>query len=124
MGALALLSAGCGTSSSERDARQSVERFMAAFQANDGAAACHELSEEASSALETSEGEPCEKAVLSLKQVKPGTIRDESVWVTSAQVRLSGGAAAFLDQIDGRWRISAAGCERQPGRPYDCELEG
>jgi hypothetical protein len=122
VGALAL--AGCGTSSSGPAARGSVERFLAAFQAQDGAAACRELSESASSALETSEGEPCEKAVLSLKQVKPSPVQGESVWVTSAEVKLAGGAAAFLDEIDGRWRISAVGCEPQPGQPYECELEG
>jgi hypothetical protein len=124
LGALTLSAAGCGTTSSERDARASVQRFYSAFQARDGAAACRELSDDAASALETSEGEPCEKAVLSLKQVKPAPVSDESVWVTSAEVRLRGGATVFLDQIDGRWRISAAGCEPQPGQPYECELEG
>jgi hypothetical protein len=120
---LALPGAGCGTSASERDARRSVERFYSAFEARDGGAACRELSEDASSALETSEGEPCERAVLSLK-LKPARVRDASVWVTSAQVSLRGGGAAFLDQIGGRWRISAAGCTPQPGQPYECELEG
>jgi hypothetical protein len=123
IGVLALAGAGCGTSASERDARRSVERFYSAFEARDGAGACRELSQDAASALESSEREPCERAVLSLR-LTPSPTRDASVWVTSAQVKLSSGVAAFLDQVGGRWRISAAGCRPSPGEPYDCELEG
>lgn len=124
LGALALAGgAGCGTDASARDARGSVERFYSAFEARDGTAACRQLSQGAASALETSEGEPCERAVLSLR-LRPSPIRGASVWVTSAQVSLRSGTAAFLDQVGGRWRISAAGCRPRPRQPYECELEG
>jgi hypothetical protein len=120
--ALALAAAGCGTDTSERDARTSVERFYAAFEAGDGGGACRQLSEEASSTLQKSEEKPCEEAVLSL-ELTPSAAADATVWVTSAQVSLEGGDTVFLDQIGGDWRISAVGCQPRPGQPYECELE-
>jgi hypothetical protein len=120
---LALLAAGCGTSDSRRDARAVVERFGSAVERKDGRAACEELSEDAASQLEKSEGEPCEKAVLTLK-LSPGAPTRVEVYVTSAEVVRAGGEAAFLDQTPEGWRISAAGCKPQgPDMPYDCELE-
>jgi len=115
--------AGCGTESSERDVRRSVERFNEAFEARDGAAACEQLSEETASALETSAKQPCEDAVLGL-ELAPSGVGDASVWMTSAEVKLEGGGTVFLDEIGGSWRITAIGCEPRPGQPYDCELEG
>ena len=123
LGVLALGCASCGTSPSERDASRSVERFYSALGARDGAAACRQLSPDAASALETSEGKPCERAVLSLT-LRQSPVRGASVWVTSAQVTLRSGTAAFLDQVGDRWVIGAAGCRPRPGQPYDCELEG
>jgi hypothetical protein len=114
---------GCGTADSEREARGSVERFYAAFEAEDGAAACAQLSDAASAALETSAGQPCDRAVLSLR-LTPAAVAAASVWVTSAEVSLEGGEAAFLDQIEGNWKIGAVGCRPQPGEPDECELEG
>jgi hypothetical protein len=121
--ALLALAPGCGTEPSERDAERSVERFIAAVEARDGAAACARLSESASSALETSESEPCDRAVLSLG-LTPAGVEAASVWGTSAKVDLRDGEAAFLDQIRGAWRIGAMACRPQPGRPYECKLEG
>jgi hypothetical protein len=117
------LAPGCGTEAGEREAGRSVERFFAAMEARDGAAACALLSESASSALETSERTPCDRAVLSLG-VTPAGVEAASVWVTSAKVDLRDGDAAFLDQIRGAWRIGALGCRPQRGKPYECELEG
>ena len=68
-GALAVLVlalSGCGTASSEHDARGSVQRFFAALSRHDGEAACHELSEETASAVADDEKKPCGEAVLSL----------------------------------------------------------
>jgi hypothetical protein len=114
---------GCGTDASAHDARSSVERFYAAVEARDGGAACDRLSEDASSALEASAGEPCEEAVLSL-ELTPTAVATASVWVTSAQVSLQSGDTAFLDQVGGDWKIGAVGCHPRPGRPYECELDG
>jgi hypothetical protein len=123
LGVLALGAIGCGTDASERDARRAVEAFYSAYEAEDGAGACRHLSEDASSALETSEKQPCDRAVLAL-ELNRSAVAGASVWVTSGQVKLRDGGAVFLDQIGGRWLIGAAGCAPQPGQPYECELGG
>jgi hypothetical protein len=123
LGTMALAAGGCGTGAGERDAGTAVAAFFSAYAAKDGAGACGRLSEDASSALETSSKEPCGRAVLSL-DLKRSPVAGASVWVTSAQVKLRDGDAVFLDRIDGRWLIGAAGCRPQPGQPYDCDLEG
>ena len=119
---LALALSGCGTAGSERDARASVERFFKAFSAHDGAGACRELSQDAGSQVQQSEKKPCEKGILS-EDVSPAPVADVQVYMTSAEAKLKGGGAVFLDQTPQGWKISAVGCKPQPGKPYQCELE-
>jgi hypothetical protein len=114
--------ASCGTGGSERDAKAAVERFSAAVAAQDGAAACEQLSEEAQSTIEQQERQPCERAILAL-ELSPSTPADAEVAITSAVVATEEGDTVFLDQTSQGWRISAAGCDEVPGQPYDCELE-
>lgn len=122
VGLLAL--AGCGTGGDLREARGSVDRFEAAIEAKDGAAACEELSEDTSSSLESSEKKPCEQAILSVELTPSRSIVDSDVWVTGAQVKVNGDTL-FLDETTQGWKISAAGCKAtSPDAPYDCELEG
>jgi hypothetical protein len=102
--------AGCGTGADERAARGSVSRFESAIAAKDGAAACHELSSKTSSSLESSEKKPCEQAILSAGLKPSRAVRDASVWVTGAQVKLDGDTL-FLDDTATGWKISAAGCK-------------
>jgi len=122
--AAAVALGGCGTAAGERDARASVERFEAALQQKDGAAACRELSSETRSSLESDEKKPCEQAILGTDLKPSPGIKEVSVWVTGAQVRL-GGDTLFMDETAEGWKISAAGCKPQGSdQPYDCELEG
>src|SRR4051812_47327723 len=113
---------GCGTASSEHDARGSVKRFFAALSRHDGNAACHELAEETASAVASDEEKPCGEAVLSLG-LPTAPIKELSVYVDSAQAKLVGGGAVFLDETPKGWKVSAAGCKPQSGKPYDCDLE-
>jgi hypothetical protein len=113
---------GCGTSGSERDAKATVQRFYAALQSHDGAAACAQLTNGARSSLQQQEKEPCAKAIVSL-QLSPASPSKAQVVVTSAIVRTDKDETAFLDQTSKGWRISDAGCKKNPGQPYDCELE-
>lgn len=119
---LVLSLCGCGTAGSEHDARGSVQRFFASVSRHDGAGACHELSEEAASALEQSEKSPCGKAILSLG-LATAPVVDVQVFMDSAQAKLQGGGAVFLDETPKGWKISAAGCKPRAGKPYWCELE-
>jgi hypothetical protein len=121
--AVLLLSlSGCGSGGSEDNARRSVQRFLEALERHDGEAACRQLAPETASAVAEDEKKPCGEAVLSLG-IGTAPIRRVHVYVDAAQARLEGGGAVFLDETSAGWRVSAAGCKPQPGKPYDCELE-
>lgn len=122
---LALPLAACGTADRERDAAAVAESFHAALEANDGQAACDELSEDTASKLEQQEEKPCEEAILALELPKGGTVTVTQVEVLSAYTELSVGGADFLDEGPTGWEIAAAGC-RPTGseQPYECALEG
>jgi hypothetical protein len=122
---LALPLAACGTANRERDAAAVAESFHAALEANDGQAACEELSEDTASKLEQQEEKPCEEAILALELPKGGTVTVGEVEVRSAYAELSTGAADFLNEDPEGWKISAAGCRpTAPEQPYECLLEG
>jgi hypothetical protein len=117
--------AACGTAERERDVAQVVERFHAALEQDNGAAACDEVSEETQSELESVLQQPCEEGILTLELPKGGRPVNARVYETSAAVDLADGRTDFLDEGSQGWRISAAGCEpTAPDQPYDCVLKG
>jgi hypothetical protein len=121
---VALGLAGCGTADRERDAAAVAERFHAALEARDGAAACAELSPETASKLEQQERKPCAEAIVTLELPRGGDVVDARVYVTSALALRAEGSSDFLDKGPHGWTVSAAGCEpTAPEQPYDCELE-
>jgi hypothetical protein len=122
VGALAL--SACGAGDRAPDAASVAERFQTSLEAEDGAAACAELSEETVSALEREEEKPCDEAILTLDLPRGERARDTTAYVTSAAVTLSDGSAAFLDEGPDGWKVAAAGC-RPAGdqKPFECELE-
>jgi hypothetical protein len=122
---LATTLAACGTAGRERDAAAVTERFHSALEANDGQAACEQLSAETTSKLEQQEKKPCEEAILGLELPEGGTAGATGVYERSAYVSLSAGGTDFLDEGPRGWEISAAGCRpTAPDRPYECLLEG
>jgi hypothetical protein len=124
-GLLAVALAACGNADRERDAATVTERFHAALEAGDGAAACEELSEETASKLEQQEEMRCEEAILGLELPEGGTVTVRKVEVRSAFTRLSVGGADFLNEGPRGWKIAAAGCRpTAPEQPYECMLEG
>ena len=121
---IAALVAGCGTTQRADDASAVAERFQTALDGRDGAAACAELSEETSQALEEQEGKPCDEAILDLELPDGTELGDTDVDVTSASVSVLEGGTLFLNEAPDGWEISAAGCmPTAPELPYDCELE-
>ena len=101
------------------------ELIQAAAGGDDGRAACGELSATAKSTLERQEKAPCEEAILRLDLPRGATAAKSRVYLRSGSVDLVGGGVTFLNEGPAGWKISAAGCTRgEPGRPYDCELEG
>jgi hypothetical protein len=114
--------AGCGNEEAERESRQVAQRFHAGVERGDGASACAQLTEAAVDELEKSEEKPCEQAVLSLN-ISAARAAAARVYQTSAAVDLVEGGTDFLNKTNSGWRLSAAGCDPRPGRPYECELE-
>ena len=117
--------AGCGGGDREGDVAAVAERFSAALERDDGAAACEELSAAAISAVEQQEKASCAEAILRLDLPRGAAAGKARVYVRSASVELVGGGATFLTEGPAGWKLSAAGCTpRAPSQPYDCELEG
>jgi hypothetical protein len=118
--------AGCGTSDDRTAARGVVERFYEAVRAQDGGAACAQLSEATRAAVESQSGQACAEAITRLDYAG-GAIERAEVYLTSARVRVRGGESAYLDRGPGGWRISAVACKAQDGlpdrHPMDCEVE-
>ena len=123
LAALCLAAAGCGRDDDRRAVGAATERFLAAVEAGDGAAACAQLSEPAADALAQDEREPCVESAPRL-DVSPSAVARVEVYAIAAKVDLADGESAFLELTADGWRISAAGCvPAGEGQPYDCEVE-
>jgi hypothetical protein len=121
MAAVLLLCTGCG-STHEDEVEQVAERLHAAIRAEDGAAACELLSENAQEELQQS-GDSCEVAVLEAGLSPDGRVEKVSVYDTSGQVRYDDDVVFLADFPEG-WKVIAAGCVPQPDAPYDCKVQG
>lgn len=119
---LAATAAGC---SSSRDAavEQVSDDFRSAVRAEDGAAACRELSDAVRYELELSSGATCEVELRSVRLPAMGSARDVSVSGTAAQVRYDDDVI-FLSEFDDEWKVIAAGCLARAKGPYDCQVGG
>jgi hypothetical protein len=118
--------AGCGATERDTDASAVSDRFLAALQRGDGAAACAELGAATAAKLVQDEKSSCEEAILALDLPRGDRADHASVWATSAYVELKPSGAMFLDEGPDGWKIAAAGCRPSGSdrEPYDCELEG
>ncbi len=106
-------------------ARGAAERLYAAVEADDGAAACRELSPDTRDELESQEQSSCEDAVLEL-DLRTGDARAQrvEVFTNEAAVHLTGGDTVFLDETREGWRVSALGCrDQRMDSPADCEVQ-
>jgi hypothetical protein len=119
--ALACLT-GCGADA-DAGPRQAADGFEAAVAAGDGSTACALLTDAAADELESSAGEPCEKAIL--EEARPAGDRlAVSRYGTMAQVRFRSDVL-FVAQAPEGWRVMAAGCRPTAGsKPYDCDIAG
>lgn len=113
---------GC-SSGNDKAARRAAENLHASLRAGDGAAACDVLSDEVQKEIAQSQGTSCESAVMEPDIPDSGRILDVKVYGTAAQVRYDEDVV-FLGEFEDGWKVTAAGCSRQAGAPYDCELQG
>ena len=122
----ALAATGCGVSDDEAEVREVAERFYQAVRADDGAAACEQLSTATVEALEGQSGKSCAEAVTRLRY-DGGRVEAAVVYVTNAKVDLTSGESAFLAEEAGAWRLVAVACRPETynprERPFECEVE-
>jgi hypothetical protein len=120
LSAVLLLLAGCA-SSEDSSARAAAQSFESAIEEGDGSAACALLAEKAASSLESASGTACPVAIRKLA-LPAGAVGDVEIWGRSAKVTLDGDTL-FLNRAGSGWLVTGAGCQPQPGEPYDCKVE-
>ena len=116
---------GCGQAADRDTVRATSTRFLAAYAAHQGDAACAALSQDTRKELVSQEKKPCADAIGSV-ELEPGPVRHVDVELTNAKVDLGGGESLFLSEEATGWKISAVGCKPQgdpTNTPMDCELQ-
>ncbi|MET9962414.1 hypothetical protein ABZ128_25695 [Streptomyces sp. NPDC006326] len=128
LAAAALSTAGlltaCGTADERgADARSAAVSFEAAVKARDFSAACAALAPQTRAEVESSEEKACPDALAGMDLPQAGRPDRVNVYGRQAQV-VTPGDTLFLSQFGAAWKVVAAGCEPQPGRPYECTVKG
>jgi hypothetical protein len=111
------------TSGDARDAAAEVaQAFVSGVLHKHGGQACRMLTADARSSVVGATDSSCSQVILGIEE-SGAAVRGTQVWGDAAQVRI-GTDVVFLRDVDGQWRVSGAGCTRQPAGPYDCEAGG
>ncbi len=121
---LGLASSGCGSVGSPSGPVTKVSlEFGAAVRHGDGATACRMLTPSAAHEVAQSAGTTCARAIT--KQGLPNPDRRVKVerYGDSAEV-VSSNDTVFLAHLPDGWKITAAGCTPNSGKPYDCIVKG
>jgi len=98
-------------------------QFHRALSGGDGTTACSLLAPETVRQLEQTTSTPCDQAVLDQDLPDAQTVQESQAFGRGAQVVMDGDVL-FLALFDGQWEITAAGCQPDGDRPYDCTLKG
>ena len=121
--ALATLGGCGGTGARDADASEASESFERHLVADDMGAACGALAPSTRSELEAAEQTTCPEALAAEKLPEGGTVRKVNVYGRQALVQLEGDTL-FLSQFADGWKIVAAGCHPEAGKPYQCTVKG
>lgn len=111
---------GCAASPDRGPVSRAAVAFVSAVASGDGASACGLLTPDAQQSVSGATDVPCSKAVVTVDE-QGSNVRSVQVWGDAAQARV-GQDVLFLRRINGRWLVSAAGCQRRPQGPYDCDV--
>ncbi|MGW7051046.1 hypothetical protein [Streptomyces sp. NPDC054887] len=117
--------AGCGGSADEREDRAAiaVQRFEDALSSDDARALCAALAPGTRSELEDSQERPCVEVITDQDLPEAGERRSIDVYGRQARV-VAEGDTLFLSQFGAGWKVVAAGCRPEAGRPYQCTVKG
>ncbi|RAJ45329.1 hypothetical protein K353_00827 [Kitasatospora sp. SolWspMP-SS2h] len=121
--AVALALAGCGQlPERQRAADAAAADFERALTGRQGDALCEALAPSTRQEPERSADQPCPEAAADLKVAPGGAAVRTEVWGDQAHVVLADDTLFPARPRDG-WKVTAAGCEPQPGQPYECGLK-
>ena len=122
LAAVALGTTAC-TGSGAAAAVQVARDALSASAAHDAPRLCSLLAPSTAQSLEREQSTSCEQAARSLNLGQPSASGSAEVWGSSALVP-TGSTSVFLTEVDGQWRVLAAGCSMHQDSPADCELGG
>jgi hypothetical protein len=123
LGAVAVGASGCAGSAGSAAAEQTAMAAVRAAAAHDTATLCGLLAASTVNKLEQEQSAPCAQAAGSLDLGRPTAGGAAQVWGRSALVPI-GSSAVFLTDVNGRWRVLAAGCALRAEQPAECVLGG
>jgi hypothetical protein len=132
LAALAVLAlpalAGCSSLAPDAPSAEGVAvAFSSAIDTGNADEACALLAPGTVEEIESSEDAPCEQAILDLGLPGGGEGRSAEAFGRGAIVELDNDTVFLVGDGDGDvrgWRVTAAGCEPRPERPYDCTVKG
>ena len=104
-------------------AEQVVAEFEKAVTGQQWEQACGLLAPGTVDEIEQNAKDDCSKALPDEKLPEAGGLRSIQVWGRASQVVLARDSI-FLTTVDGKWKITAAGCKNQGGMPYQCSVKG
>lgn len=97
--------------------------FHQALATSDGAAACALLAPQTAAEVASTTGSECAAAVFAQDVPDAAAVESSQAFGRSAQVVMDDDVL-FLAIFDGKWRITAAGCQPRGEQPYDCQIKG
>ncbi|MFI8085466.1 hypothetical protein ACIF6L_32345 [Kitasatospora sp. NPDC086009] len=121
--ALAVL-CGCSSLSDREDAVAAAARaFEADLARQDNAALCGALAPGTREELEDSSKTGCQQAIGDSDLPSAADVRRVDVYGRQARAVLDSDTL-FLSAFPDGWKITAAGCDPQPRKPYKCVVKG
>lgn len=121
--ALLLLSSCSRLPAVTSSAEQVVAEFEKEVAGQQWEQACGLLAPGTVDEIEQNAKDDCSKALPDENLPEGGGLRSIQVWGRASQVVLARDII-FLTTVDGKWKITAAGCKNQAGKPYQCTVKG
>jgi hypothetical protein len=123
LAAVAVGTSGCAGSAGKAAAERTAVAAVRAAATQDTATLCGLLAASTVQSLEQEQSAPCSQAAASLDLGQPADGGAAQVWGRSALVPV-GSTAVFLTDVNGQWRVLAAGCALREEQPAECVLGG
>lgn len=124
MATVVMASTGCSSVRSvDAQASSAAVRFHVALAGGDMTTACDLLAPKTREELEQTSGTSCAKALADDGLPRANAVMSRDVYGSNARVVLDGDTL-FMARFGEQWKVTAAGCEPRPSRPYQCEVKG